>query len=386
MKGKITAVNMLVASFIIVILIVTILCAIAFMNYSGGKSSNMINDTSNNKSAIYYYSKAYKPFTDADYYIDPMSKIVLTKQKEERRNGYDIDVRGLTNDMNWTSEFFCEPDTIVIAYNNNSYAKTYLGYLVWIDDVYLSDNQVIISLLHLNNFGNLGTLINPVALNTINYVPVDIEGSYNHFLGSNVIETTVNIRNMGDSNLTIVYVYQDAAYLWFPRQNQNGVLPVFYSKGAGEEEFLVGNYTAYSLKGEDRAFAGYADKEHGIISGIVSTTPGIKVGILPEYIGLNGDAEGYVLMSNQNITFTDIPDETFNGSIAPDVGLKNLYVAFELTNMAPGETRSIHYYRLMMLSPEKSMDNGSIQSFINNEIINVTSSYYEGTQLPNVKN
>jgi len=375
MKGK-TQIIYLISIFLSIIILLSILAI--FTNNQSSYNQITSNDTTNNitdnKSILYHFSDAYKPFTGADYYVDPVSEIVLTAQKEERRNGYDLDVRGFSPTYNWTSEFFCEPDTVVIAYNNSTYMKAYLDYLVWIDDVYLSDDQVMISLLHLKEFGNLGPLINPVALKSVDDLPIDIEETHNHFLGSNLIDTNVTICNRGDSNLNIIYVYQDAAYLWYPRGNQSGVTPVFYSSVSGVNNNEIGNYTAYSLKSNDKAFAGYADKEHDVISGIISASPDTKVGIIPEYIGLvygsSQSIPGFEVLSDQKITYTDIPDEKFNGSAASDNDFKAIYIAFNLENMAPGETRSFNFYRFAYNGKGEPLSNDTLISIISSEMAN----------------
>jgi len=385
-------------TIVIIISLIMILLIFSITGFSVWRISGTANISDNftptehlHQEFLYYNTFAYSQFTDADYYIDPISKIVVTRQKEGWRNGYSFDLRGKESDDTWRSEFFCEPDTMVFVYNNNSYQRSYLPYLLWIDDVYLTNNIVVVGLVHMYNFGNISSLLPSGTMNNFNNIPLDIEEIHSHELGMNYVKTEILIRNRGSETFNVVYVYQDAAYLWFPRGNQSGIEPVFYRYSNNASQFDIGNYRSAQLEPGDSVFSGYVDRDHGIITGIFSNQGWSKVGLINDYIGLesNGisnpsNGESYQIVNNMTFYYDNIPTSNIiygdqNANI-----LKNRYVAFNINDLHPGESRSVYFYRIMYHIPDQTLDNSTLLLKIKEGIDQVNSSHSYLGDLPKI--
>ncbi|MGA9140286.1 MAG: hypothetical protein WBZ29_08680 [Methanocella sp.] len=354
------------------------------------QADNVAAKAANNSSnlSIYHYTKAYKPYTDADYYIDPVSGIVLTAQNAEWRNGYGIDIRGFEPDYDWKSEFFCQPDTVIFCYGNDIYAQAYLNYLVWVDDIYQSDSQVIISLLHMSDFGNVLDLLPEGVGSNMDNPPVDIIETHMHSVGGNDVRTDVTVRNRGQENMTIVYVYQDSAYLWYPRNSGDGTIPVFFQKTDNTSSLNTDYGYSDVIAGNRTTFVGYADMEHGVLAGLYSCVNDSKVGLINYYIGLvkygirGNDGQQFEVMNANHTGFTDIPGKGVNYQQHLDgYGPKNQYVAFELKDIPPGEARSFTFYRIMYYVPGGFAPD-DLQLMIINGTKNIDSSLITPDRLP----
>jgi hypothetical protein len=300
-----------------------------------------------------FFHTSSRPWRGADYFIDPVTRIVLTKQRAPRRNGYGVDLRGLEPDhqetgFGWRSEFFCEPDSILIEYNNSVYAKSYLSYLNWIDDVHHTPHEAWISLKHLTGNGSLAAIVPEKVLATHDPTRFDIQEDHHLYGGSFFVASTVTLTNRHSEPLSAIYVYQDAAYLWFPRGNQKGIEPInvrVRSDRPAAEVRTVEGYQVVRLGPEEIAFGGYFDPEHGVLAGVVAVDPGTALGTIRGYISLEAGVRTehgtFPLVMRDRVHFDDLTAALGIGRV------KNRFVAFHVRSIPPNEQARLRFFRFM---------------------------------------
>jgi hypothetical protein len=332
-------------------LLTSILSALLF----GGCSSDSQSPAP--EARIFHFTKTDRPFRGGDHFIDPSTLIVLTKQRGPRSNGYHVDLRGLEPDHDesgfaWRSEFFCEPDSILIGYNDHIYEKSYLNYLNWIDDAHQTPKRAWISLKHFAGNGSLRGLIPESALQTHSSPRFDITEDHRLRLGNPFVETSVALTNRHDETLSAIYIYQDAAFLWFPRGDQKTIVPLnvelrldtpYPGVSASSE------YRSMILPHDAMAFSGFFDPEHSVLSGLVAVDPGLMIGTIRGYLSIDGgtreESGSFHFLTPDEVTF-----ETLTSSVGM-TRVKNRYVAAELEDIAPGESVKLRFYRFMSYRP-----------------------------------
>jgi len=325
---------------------------------------------------IYHYTKAYKPFTDAHHYIDESSGIVMTKQNEIQNNGYHVDLRAFHEDYVWRGEFFCQPDTVIVATTAEGRRSWYLTGLVWTDDAWYTPDQVQISAAHYPRFGDLGDLT-PEAKGSTAAMPFAVVETHNHFRGDHHVTTTVEITNKSASPAQAIYIYQDAAYLWFPRGTQKGIEPVNITVAGGEVTSSIGTYEAHEVGHNEALFSGYVDRKNGVISGVFTDRPGARIGAIGRYLGIrqtDGDGSGnkFHVLSDDISSIDDIPGDNFPPTDRKRL-LKNRFVAIDFGVLAPGDTVHGRFERIMFYEAAGDLTDDTIATLVSDEMKRIVS-------------
>lgn len=325
---------------------------------------------------IYHYTKAYKPFTDAHHYIDESSRIVMTKQNEIQSNGYHVDLRAFHEDYVWRGEFFCQPDTVIVSPSAAGQRSWYLTGLVWTDDAWFTPDQVQISAAHYPRFGDLGDLT-PEGKGNTAPMPFAVVETHNHFRGTHHVSTTVEITNQSATPAQAIYIYQDAAYLWFPRGTQKGTEPVNITLVDGEVASSIGTYRAREVGSNEALFSGYVDRKNGVISGVFTDLPGARIGTIGRYLGIrqtDGDGSGnkFHVLSGDVSSMEDVPGDNFPPS-DHERSLKNRFVAIDFGVLAAGDTVRGKFERIMFYEPAGNLTDDTIVTLISDEMKRIVS-------------
>jgi hypothetical protein len=303
---------------------------------------------------IQYYLSSPEVSVDADYYVDEPSGIVLTKRKMDRLNGYSVDIRAwhdAIGEQPWQGEFFCEPDSLVVTHAaSGRSADWYLNNLVWIDDASHNKDRVQLRAAHYPSFGHSGA-VNGLAFEDRPGLPLALEEIIELRSGQNTVVSSFTMHNASDEPQEAFFIYQDAAYLWFPRGNQETILPLTIRLDIqGRTRVTVKRHKAAALKDGESMFAGHVDLRHGIVAGVVGRGPDVRVGAISGYVGVgsaptrNGDAAH--VADAAGLKFQDLPDGRYDAAYH-DTDLKNRFVALDFGTLHPDQWRTRAYGRIM---------------------------------------
>ncbi|MGC8771621.1 MAG: hypothetical protein ACP5Q5_10260 [Brevinematia bacterium] len=303
--------------------------------------------TQNSDEGIFTWS-SINDFQYDFWFIDSKTKIAMGKDPihlgENSIYLYRYSLggdNGLPPSNGWEGEFFCSPDTMVYVYNSNINELAYLKHLSWSSDKFLSYDRKKAGLaFYYWNSGVYSTNIHdidsvtPISTN----VKLNIEEFNYLFNGFYVSPVKVSIQSLYTQNVDVVYIYQDAAYMWFPRGNQEGVEIIFFPIDNSEN---VSNISQFRLNSSnDFYFAGTYDPSNNIIAGLYSDWKSYSAAIT-RYIGNN------VSNIDQITNFLKT-----NSGILPSIeDLKNRAIIFHITSLQPNEKREFWYYRVMMGFP-----------------------------------
>lgn len=255
---------------------------------------------------------------------------------------------GLPPINGWEGEFFCSPDSIVYVWNSNFSKSAYLMHLFWLQDKYISyDRKKAGIAFYYSNFEVYSKEIKDIGILTPDSEPLNLEiKEFNYLIsGFYVSPVFVSIKNLYSEPVNIIYLYQDAAYMWFPRGTQKDVQLIFFPVD-NSTDFT--NVTFFSSNCSERYFfAGTFDPEHNIIAGLYSDFSYSYSAVLTTYIGNN--------ISN----FEDLTNFLYekSGLNVVEENLKNRAIIFYISSLPPGEKREFWFYRVMMGFPE---EDGSI--------------------------
>ena len=312
--------------------------------------------------ALTRFTDAYKEFNDAEYVEDASvaGGIVLTMPKYQWRNTFSVDYRGSRETgQPWKTEYFCEPDAVLLVEDELSAQGFYLPYLARVDDLWANASQARAAARFTPGMGAINALL-PVktALPTplVDLTEMDILRS-----GSGRVETQVTATNCDASPKRITYVYQDAAYMWFPDGNQNAVetmrlqaLPSGYVRDVNLES--AGPTVNWQ-------FAGTFNRARGVVSGLLSFEASDIVGLSSHYIGITGAANVSYFTPTQGYRRANIPANGLGGAFGP-TSLKNRFIALDFGTLQPGQTLTRVFYRIMTVLPEGQRSEQGIHDWV----------------------
>lgn len=307
-------------------------------------------------------SDGYDTFTGGTYIEDVESAIVLTLQRELGQSGMNI--RGPRDaDGQWRVEFFCEPDNVLITEEGRRTRSYYLPYLTWSTTHHVTDDAAIVEARRLPSMGTIASLL-----------PADIEPAspeadilVRHQLrrGARLVESLVAITNRADRPQRMTYVYQDAAFMWFPDGDQRNTESVRFTVSDGQLQRYFNTESSGTTTAGHWQFVGTFNREHGIVAGIISLTPNEVAGITGDYIGVRGvniENKGFY-QSRRDFRQSDIVPIA-SGRGVRELPYINRYVALDFGEMAPGETRTMPYFRIMAVLPPEQRTNEGIEAWV----------------------
>lgn len=302
-------------------------------------------------------SDAYDAFTGATYIEDYESNIVLTLQRELGVNGMNI--RGLRDtDGQWRVEYFCAPDTVLITEDGRRAQSYYLPYLSWSTTHYVTEDVAIVESRRVPSMGTLASLL-PARIAALT-PPADIIVRHQMRRGARLVESLVTITNRAERPQRMTYVYQDAAYMWFPDGNQRNTESIRLSVSSAEVQRYVNAASAGPTTPGHWQFVGTFNRQHGVVAGIISMTPNEVAGISGDYLGVRGvtiNRQGYYL-PRDGFRSANIPATADAGDVR-EMPFVNRFIAMDFGTMAPGETKTLPYFRIMaVLPPDQRTDEG----------------------------
>ena len=316
-------------------------------------------------------SSPYAPFSDAIYIRDDRANVVLTAQREMGPLGFDIDIRGWRDADNVDRvEYFCQPDTILLVEGQNGSRVHYLPYLVWRRDFTVQDDRAIVESRRVASMGTYRSLL-PSEIE-VEEPRADIRVMNSMMRGAGTVDTTVIVTNRARQAQRYTYIYQDAAYMWFPHGDQRSVESIRITADPSGYGRYVNQVSAGRSAPGFWQFAGTFDREHGVVGGIVTFNPEDIVGVNDEYLGLiqdNIDGEGFV-HARRDFRRDDIPS-TNAGAIRVEGRPINRFIALDFGTMAPDESKTLRYQRIMTVLPEGERSEDGIQRWVSSVVARI---------------
>lgn len=303
------------------------------------------------------------PFWGTNYYIDQVTGIVLTEQCYIFRGGHGLDFRALTQtvDLNnqeisgWECEFFCEPESVLSALDNGEWKSIYASYLNTKKDVFYDSSKLIYSTYWSPGMGMV-PLPSVFSTNGVQELPISWNEITTFVSGNRIVANETIIGLPVQNETTFVYVYQDAAYLWFPRHTQVDVIPFTGSVVNSGSIFEIYGYHAVEKKHDDNIaiFAGNVDLDNGVLTAIVTNHPGASVGNIGWYLGfhkqemINGFSYSIFDSTTHPLKPESIPEAgVLQGVDISSNDLRNIFMAFS-GNLSSGESISFRWARIMI--------------------------------------
>ena len=266
---------------------------------------------------------------NATHYIDNRSGIVLTTYKNDRiLQSMLPNFRGLNyqdlpfkeeNFNKWEVEYFCEPDWVLSYYHGTEGGVVYLNELNWEKEVAFSNDTFSIKYHHKPAFGHV-------------YIqksfPFELDITFTIKFGSNKVVTDFVLNPLKEIQYDLNLIAQDAAYMWFPQNDQSTVSGLTASKNHTNYGYDV----MFSIK--EQLLASTFTLKYGVFSGYrtvlspdaVEICAGISGNYLlvPPYIPI-----GYQLMpDDKGYDFPLLMKQAQNNSYSSD--LISRFIAYRL--------------------------------------------------------
>jgi hypothetical protein len=292
---------------------------------------------------LMYYSSAYNAFTGWEWIIDTTTGVSLGRPKVGTLRNYQFKIHPIDHlDPNeWSEgEFFCDPDSILFyEVEGEPPGAVYLPYLAWESDLYIAPEWDWARLSAWHRIGD--GFVHEAGTEP----PIEIREDRSLVVGEGFVEIRVYLTNRADRSVSVAYVYQDAAYLWLPQQDQSSLTG--YGQANGVKHW--GTFWFDSVGGYD-GYAGLVDLEHDVMAGISVLDYRARIGVLPKYLffGFSPAPEGSDLPGEAEITLPVADLDTVIASAIQPIGypvdFKNRCVLFQAT-LKP-QQQVVFVYRL----------------------------------------
>ena len=267
--------------------------------------------------------------SNTTHYIDNRSGIVLTTYKNDQiLESMLPNFRGLNyqdlpfkeqNFKKWEAEYFCEPDWVLSYYHGTEEEVTYLNELNWEKEVAFSNDTFSIKYHHKPAFGYV-------------YIqksfPFELDITFSIKFGSNKVVTDFVLKPLNEIQYDLNFIAQDAAYMWFPQNDQSTV----FGLTASANHTNHGHDVMFSTK--EPLLASTYTVKYGVFSGyrtvISPSASEIYAGVasnyllVPKYIPI-----GYQLMpDDKGYDFSALMGHVQNNSFSSN--LINRFIAYRL--------------------------------------------------------
>ena len=267
--------------------------------------------------------------SNTTHYIDNRSGIVLTTYKNDRiLESMLPNFRGLNyqdlpfkeqNFKKWEVEYFCEPDWVLSYHHGTEGGVVYLNELNWEKEVAFSNETFSIKYHHKPEFGF-------VYMQKI--FPFELDITFTINLGSNKVVTDFVLNPLKKIQYDLNFIAQDAAYMWFPQNDQSTVSGLTASANHSN----YGHNVMFSTK--EQLFASTYTLKYGVFSGYrtvpspdaVETYAGVAGNYLlvPTYIPI-----GYQLMpDDKGYDFSSLIEQVQKNSFSSN--LINRFISYRL--------------------------------------------------------
>ena len=222
------------------------------------------------------------------HYIDNSTGITVTTFKKDKLGITLPNFRGVTkndlpfnNNSNkpWRIEYFCEPDWTVSFFN----LKTKKSSEVYLNELNF-ENQVIIS----NESIELSYYYKPpkesITKNRFYEFELNLKIILNY--RSNKIDASIMLHPINEDKYEVTFVAQDAAYMWFPYQNQENV------RGFTINDNVVSDELSFIHVNSDNSYFGTYCNVNSVFSGFET----VNFNNIDEYKIYGGILNGYLFV------------------------------------------------------------------------------------------
>ncbi|WP_199624273.1 hypothetical protein [Paenibacillus alkalitolerans] len=354
----------------LIIIYIVVLIGITVDYYTGTITNQAVPAQASAKNGIINYtSDAYDSFTGWAWFIDPKTSMSIGVAKDGflAKYGPKIHPIDIKNPKPWDGgEYYCDPDTIIMARTKSTHNIVYGAYLEWEKDRYLSDDsQLARSSFRYNPLAGLRDNLLPEVAKYVQPLNLDIREDHTLVSGKPWVETTVQITNRYTEPADILYIYQDAAYMWLPDQNQIKVHPLTVNANTG----VTSNQFEAILTSE-KVVVGTYHQEKNVFGGIYTDNQHALVGVSSQYL-LFTEKEDDTTIERKFVdntprtveeTITLIQEQSKN----PDGNYKVRFVAFPVMNLEPNKSVTLRFYRMGLQDVATNDMNAMAQKIIQN--------------------
>ncbi|MDR6878740.1 hypothetical protein [Bacillus sp. 3255] len=335
----------LIAIYVVVLVIITT------DYYTGAARGNQATPVQNSiaNGIVRYTSDAYDAFSGWDWFVDPKTSIGIGVAKDGFLSKYGPKIHpiDMNNPQPWSGgEYFCDPDTMILAKTKSSYNIVYGSYLNWEKDRYLSDDKLLArQSFRFNAAEGLRTNLSPEVTKSVSSPKLDIREDHTLVSGKPWVETTVTITNKYPEPADLLYIYQDAAFMWLPDQNQSKVETLIVNAN----NTMISNQFE-SIPTSEKVVVGTYHKEKKVYGGIYTDNPYALTGISSNYLLFN-ELENDTTIERK---FVDSTPRDINETVSlieeeskkSDGDYKIRFVAFPVMNLEPDKMVTLRFYRI----------------------------------------
>jgi hypothetical protein len=187
--------------------------------------------------------------------------------------------------------------------------------------------------------------------------------------GIPVVVTLVTLTNRASASARLTYIYQDAAYMWFPDGDQRNTESMRIKTSTEGYGRYVNVVSAGATAPGFWQFAGTFNREHGVIAGILSLSEGEIAGISGDYVGLGGveiDGSGFYL-GRANYRAADIPRVETEMDVRQNRYI-NRFIAHDFGELQPGESKTFTLFRIMAVLPPEQRTEDGMQAWVSSQV------------------
>lgn len=310
------------------------------------KIDSIITQLLGNENFLVFTGAEY-PFSDSIFLLEKSSQLIMTMQRCFPGKP-DIDIRGLGGvwsenyAISWEPEFFCESEGFIGIISNNYAIQINLTDMSFASDWFVNQSTYAVVQSKSNHIlPSFIAKIDDIHRHLVLLLE-NVEITNTICSGSKFVQTQVKVglatQWLVEENLKGCYVYQDAAYLWFPRASQMGIVPFSFTTSANKTNVsdIFYGYSVMRVNADRYAYVGYYDFKHGVFAVLHGFEIGALVGVVDHYLSV----EDVKQLHDANI---DANGRIFKEALFKDLDMKVLFHCTVFDNSNP--QLSIQYHR-----------------------------------------
>lgn len=298
-----------------------------------------------NQDGVQFLTSGYDAFSGWDWIVNK-SNTALGHVKEGPLKDFQHKIHHYDGDLDQIfrgGEYFCDPDDMLYVSGTNDLA--YLPYLEWEKDIFISNDRQLGRITYKHDTA----LPFKTGLSSGHLKPnVTIKIDKSLHADTNFVDSRVYLTNEYETNVDLVYVTQDAAYMYLPDGDQESVGTMVLDN----RDITLDAYHFGKLAYGD-VVATYHQTQNFIAGYIVNSSAEVWGGVLPEYAFFVRHEYSDTLPGYANLdSFTPqsgeaIIDylESISQATYTPAKLKTRMLVFHFKDVAPGETVVATYYQ-----------------------------------------
>jgi hypothetical protein len=215
----------------------------------------------------------------------------------------------------------------------------------------------------LTSMGTIASIL-PHSVN-VDQPPADIVIRNQLRRGVPLVVTLVTITNRSREAQRMSYIYQDAAYMWFPDGDQRNVESIRIGTSRSGYDRFANVVSAGVTAPGFWQFAGTFNRQHGVVAGLLSMNNGEVIGISGEYVGITTSVvDGAGRFHNRSgFHNADIPRVTTVTNVRTQPFI-NRFIALDFGEMQPDQQKTLSYFRIMTVLPPEQRTEDGIQAWV----------------------